>query len=160
MKHAIVGATVALFAAAVAFGGGCSSPPPSAHSFTEVYNTIIQPNAVSTGCTSAFCHYAGVGIRYSALDMSSPVVAYWNLVGQPCIGPLCGGMMTTRVVPFHPEESIMYLKVQPLPPCGSQMPADVTVLIDTGEAQFSGKPLSTPQLNLLKEWINEGAQNN
>jgi hypothetical protein len=55
----------------------------------------------------------------------------------------------------------MYLKVsETTPPCGSQMPADVTVLVDTGEAQFSGKPLSTPQLNLLKEWINEGAQNN
>jgi hypothetical protein len=160
MKHSIVGAAVALVAGTVALGVGCSSPPPAAYSFTEVYKQIIQPNVSSAGCTSAFCHYAGVGIRYSALDMSSQVVAYWNLVDQACIGPLCGAM-GTRVVPFHPDESIMYLKVsETTPPCGSQMPADVTVLVDTGEAQFSGKPLSTPQLNLLKEWINEGAQNN
>ena len=35
-------------------------------SFTLLYNTVLRPS-----CSNAYCHYSGVGVRYSALDMSA-----------------------------------------------------------------------------------------
>jgi hypothetical protein len=155
MRHAAPRAAFALSVAMVALGFGCSSSPPAADSFTEVYKKIIQPT-----CSSAFCHYSGVGIRYSALDLSSQTVAYWNLVDQPCMGASCY-MMGTRVVAGHPENSIMYLKVsQATPPCGSRMPADTATLQATGSAMFSGTALTADQQQLIYNWIKDGAQNN
>ncbi len=137
-------------------GTACSSPPPpAANSFTEVYTKVIQPT-----CTSDYCHYAGVGLRYSALDMSSQVVAYWSLVDQPSIGPSCSAM-GTRVVPFYPESSIFYLKVSAdMPPCGSRMPASSDTLRNVGTSVFSGTPLRSDLQTLIQNWILEGAQNN
>jgi hypothetical protein len=149
-----------LLAAWSALGVGCaalepSAGPPSPNSFTAVYAQIIAPT-----CSSDFCHYNGVGIRYSALDMSSQVSAYWSLVGQPCMGPACSEM-GTRVIPGHPEASILYLKVsEPMPPCGSQMPADPVALTAMGTSVFSGSALPADQLQLIQSWILEGAQNN
>ncbi|HVZ87868.1 MAG TPA: hypothetical protein VHG72_12915 [Polyangia bacterium] len=142
------------------FGAGCStlersSSSPPAHSFTNVYAQIIHLT-----CSNDFCHYNGVGIRYSALDMSSQVYAYWGLVGQPCSGPSCSEM-GTRVIPGQPENSILYLKVsEAMPPCGSQMPADPAVLTASGTSVFSGNALSDDQQQLIYDWIEEGAQNN
>jgi len=92
--------------------------------------------------------------------MSTRVSAYWNLVDQPLTGPTCA-LMGTRVVPFQPEASVMYLKVsKEMPPCGSQMPADTTEFLTKGSSVFSGKALSQDQLQLIFNWIAEGAQNN
>jgi hypothetical protein len=154
MRHAVIRAFFGLSACAL-LGLGCSSPPPSANSFTEVYTTVIKPS-----CNSDFCHYNYVGIRYSALDMSSQVIAYWNLVDQPALGPSCSEM-GTRVVPGRPNSSLMYLKVsQTMPPCGSQMPADRDALLSKGTSVFSGTALSASQQQLIYNWILEGAQNN
>jgi len=129
------------------------APPPN--SFTEVFAKVIGPN-----CTSSYCHFNGIGFRFGALDMSTRVSAYWNLVDQPLTGPTCA-LMGTRVVPFQPEASVMYLKVsKEMPPCGSQMPADTTEFLTKGSSVFSGKALSQDQLQLIFNWIAEGAQNN
>jgi hypothetical protein len=154
MRHAVLGAVCGLSASAV-LSFGCSSPPPAANSFTQVYTTVIAPT-----CSSDFCHSNGVSIRASGLDMSSQVVAYWSLVDQPLTGPSCA-LMGTRVVPFQPEASIMYLKVsETMPPCGSQMPADPTALLTKGSAVFSGTPLTSAQQQLIYDWIADGAQDN
>jgi hypothetical protein len=152
MKRAVLGAA---FALSVALALGCSSPPPPANSFTEVYTKVIQPT-----CNSDFCHYSGVGIRYSALDLSSQVTAYWSLFAQPAMGASCSEM-GTRVVPGQPENSILYRKVsEAMPPCGSQMPANPTTLRSTGTTTFSGTALTADQQMLIYNWILEGAQNN
>src|SRR5450432_1816152 len=107
MRHTVLGAVFALSACAV-LGFGCgSNAPSSANSFTRVYTEIIQPS-----CTNDFCHFNGVSIRYSALDLSSKVRAYWSLVGQPGLGPACSqnGM---RVLPWDPDHSILYQKLLP-----------------------------------------------
>jgi hypothetical protein len=154
MRHAVRAAVCALLASA-GLALGCSSPPPPPNSFTEVYEKVIAPS-----CASAFCHYQGIGFRYGALDMSSRVVAYWNLVDQPVTGPQCA-LMGSRVVPFQPEASIMYLKVsKTMPPCGSQMPADTQEFLKKGTSAFSGTALNSDQLQLIFNWIAEGAQNN
>jgi hypothetical protein len=156
MRHTVLGAVFALSASAV-FSFGCgSNTPSSANSFTKVYAEVIQPK-----CSNDFCHYYGASIRYSALDLSSKVRAYWSLVGLPCMGPACSqsGM---RVAPGRPDISIMYQKLSPSPPCGIQMPADTTAFSTNGtsELKFSGPPLSPDQQQLIYNWIQEGAQNN
>jgi predicted CxxxxCH...CXXCH cytochrome family protein len=154
MRHAVLGAVRALSVAAV-FNVGCSSPPPASNSFTQVYTTVIARK-----CSSQYCHSNGVNIRYSGLDMSSQVVAYWGLVDQPLAGPSCA-QMGTRVIPFDPEASVMYLKVsQTMPPCGSQMPADPTTLLTKGSAVFVGPALSSDEQQLIYNWIKDGAQDN
>ena len=154
MKRAVLGAVGGLCASLV-LGLGCTAAPaPGPHAFSEVYATVIAPS-----CSSPFCHNNGVGIRYSGLDMSSRVVAYWNLVDQPLAGPSCA-LMGTRVVPFQPAASLMYEKVnKAMPPCGSQMPANPTELLTKGSAVFSGTALSSDQQQLIYDWIADGAQN-
>jgi hypothetical protein len=155
MRQAVLGAAFTLCVSMAVLGVGCSSPPPPANSFTEVYTKIIKPT-----CSSDFCHFTGVGIRYSALDMSSQVTAYWSLVDQPCAGASCS-QMGTRVVPGRPENSLMYGKVsETMPSCGSQMPANPATLVATGSAVFSGTALTSAQQQLIYNWILEGAQNN
>jgi hypothetical protein len=140
----------------VLLGPGCSSSgPPAPNSFTEVYTKVIQPS-----CTSDYCHYNGVGLRYSGLDMSSQVIAYWSLVNQPAMGASCS-QMGTRVIPGYPEDSLLYTKVsQTMPSCGSRMPADVNALVNNGGAIFSGTALGTDLQNLIYQWISDGAQDN
>lgn len=132
-----------------------STATPAPNSFTAVYRTTIAQT-----CANDYCHENGVGIRYSALDMSSQVYAYWNLVGQPCMGPSCSEM-GTRVIPGQPDQSMLYLKVsQTSPPCGSQMPADPMTLTASGTSVFSGTALPDDQQQLIHDWILDGAKNN
>lgn len=163
MRGVVLGAVFALSIVGVLSSGcnaldeitGGGTTPSGPNSFTQVYAEVIQPT-----CTSSFCHYNGVGIRYSALDMSSQVYAYWSLVGQPCAGPSCSEN-GTRVIPGNPGASIMYLKVsETMPPCGSQMPADPDVLTAQGTSVFSGTALPDDQQQLIHDWIQAGAQNN
>jgi hypothetical protein len=112
-------------------------------------------------CSNDFCHFNGVSIRCSALDLSSKVRAYWSLVGQPGLGPACS-QNGLRVAPGHPDESILYQKLLPSPPCGIQMPADTATFSTnvTSELMFSGPGLPADQQQLIYDWIQEGAQNN
>lgn len=143
------------FLAAVA-GAGCQSAAPSSpNSFTKVYENVIGPT-----CTNDYCHYAGIGLRLGALDMSSKVVAYWSLADVPCQAPACSSQ-GTRVIPGDPDGSILYLKVsQSTPKCGAQMPASIaSAMAPAPKAEFSGTKLGDDQLKLIYNWILEGAQN-
>ena len=159
MGHFVVqrmtGAAVTLVVALATLSFGCSSPAPAANSFTEVYTEIIQPT-----CANEFCHYYGVSLRYSGLDMSSSVNAYWNLVDQ--LSPSCSsGSGNRRVTPGDPEASLLYLKVQPNPACGAQMPLDVTAFRESAtSSDVPGTPLTSAQTALIYNWIKEGAQDN
>ncbi len=156
MRPNVSRAACALSAAALLTVGCGSNAPTSANSFTRVYAEVIQPS-----CTNDFCHFNTVSIRYSALDLSSKVRAYWSLVGLPCMGPACS-QIGTRVVPWDPDQSVMYRKLSPTPPCGVQMPADKTTFSTNGtsDLKFSGAALPADQQQLIYNWIAEGAQNN
>jgi hypothetical protein len=172
MRHTVLVAIFALSASAVLNFGCGSGAPPSANSFTEVYTKTIQPK-----CSNDFCHNNGSSMRYSALDLSSKVRAYYSLVGQPCLAPPCAERM--RVVPGHPESSMMYLNiVDQLPPgttrCGSQMPADTTFRTngisdvtffrcpDAGQTATDCRDATLPaeEQQRIYNWISEGAQDN
>jgi hypothetical protein len=156
MRRTLLRAVFALSALASCSLGCGSNTSSSANSFTKVYEEVIQPQ-----CANDFCHYNGASIRYSALDLSSKVRAYWSLVDLPCMGPACSqsGM---RVAPWQPDHSIFYLKLLPSPPCGIQMPADSTGFYTNGtsDLKFSGKALSTDAQQLIYNWILEGAPYN
>jgi hypothetical protein len=150
-------------AVTLALAAGCGSDPgalfvmptrtATPKSFTLLYNTVLRPT-----CSNDYCHYSGVGIRYSALDMSARSYAYWSLVDQPCAGPGCS-RMGTRVVPGDPSRSILYLKVsQTTAPCGARMPADQMSLLTKGTSEFSGTPLPDQQQQLIADWIANGAR--
>jgi len=162
MRHTVLAAIFALSASAVLSLGCGSGTTPSANSFKAVYTKTIQPK-----CSNDFCHYNGVDIRFSALDLSSKVRAYSSLVEQLCMASVCAqnGM---RVLPGQPEASVMYTKVlDPLPDaginrCGTEMPADKTGYSTNGNSDltFSGPPLSTEEQQRIYDWIQEGAQDN
>jgi len=165
MRRAVLGAVCAV-AASTVLGFGCSSPATSPatspNSFTNVYSTVISRN-----CTNVYCHDNGVSVKTSGgLDMSSQTIAYWSLVDHILEGASCGNIvLQKRVVPYQPDNSIMYLKVsQTNPPCGVQMPADPVKLWPTGPAGgvpvFSGTALPADEQQLIYNWIKEGAQNN
>jgi predicted CxxxxCH...CXXCH cytochrome family protein len=163
MRHVILGPLAAIAASGL-LGFGCNSGPPAANSFTEVYSRAIVPY-----CTSVYCHPNGVrtaGSGASALDMSSQTIAYWSLYDHLAEGPGCGAIEgRKRVVPYDPDNSVLYQKVHEANPCGAQMPADPVQLWPSGIAAssssvFSGTALSPENQKLIYEWIKEGAQNN
>src|SRR5258708_21108737 len=90
MRHTVLGAVFGMIASAV-LGFGCSSSPPAANSFTEVYAKVLAPN-----CTNVYCHSNGVWLTKGGLDMSSQTIAYWSLVDPLLDGPACGGLVGAR----------------------------------------------------------------
>ena len=170
MRHTVLGAVFALCVSAVLSLGCDSGGPPGANSFTKVYTETIQPK-----CSNDFCHYNGVGLVFSGLDLSSKVRAYSSLVGMPCMGSCY--QRGTRAVPGDPEKSVFYLKLLDQMPsgtvrCGIQMPADTTgyrtnglsavKFLDCEDAGPDCRPATLPaeEQNRIHEWIQEGAQYN
>ena len=154
--RAIYGLCWAAFSGVISVGCAGTDTPSSANSFTKVYATVIQPK-----CSNDFCHFNSASIRYSALDMSSKTRAYWSLVGLPSMGPACS-QSGLRVAPWQPEVSVLYQKLSPSPPCGSQMPGDRSAYSTNGtsELKFTGPELSAAEKQLIHDWIAEGAYNN
>jgi hypothetical protein len=110
--------------------GDAGEPLPKV-TFTEVYAKVL------TSCTS--CHAGFIG-QIDGLDMSTQATAYKNMVGVTA--SRCGGKL---VVPKNAATSVLYEKVTK-PSCGSLMPQNAP-------------PLSQAQLDLVKNWIDEGALN-
>ena len=67
-----------------------------------------------------------------------------------------------RVVPWDPDQSVMYRKLSPTPPCGVQMPADKSTFSTNGtsEPEVLRKAAPLDQQKLIYNWIAEGAQDN
>jgi hypothetical protein len=124
-----------------------SSPPAdtgtgtSAATFTEVYSQIIGP--ICSGC-----HGDGTGASSGKLVMDTQADAYTALVGVAAAGAGCASSGETRVVAGDSASSLIWQKVSMTkPPCGSQMP-------------LGGTPLSSAEVQLIADWIDDGAQNN
>jgi hypothetical protein len=153
--------------AAAPSDGGAEDASPAADgqvdaevvpTFSQIYGLIISQKC-------AFCHHpdedggasAGIGFLIGHLDMSSAERAYANLVGDgggvPAQGEDCGPDAThdagyVRVVPGHPEESLIIDKLSHDPPeCGVRMPDEL-----------AGYPALDPALIAeIAAWIRAGA---
>jgi hypothetical protein len=109
---------------------------PSSATFTAVYTTILGPLCVS-------CH----GTEVADMSFATKSKAYAGLVGVTAQGSACGRTGEIRVVPGSSATSLLYTKIAGTQTCGTRMP--------------KGRPaLSQTSINLIKSWIDEGAQNN
>jgi hypothetical protein len=130
----VVGAVSVAFLAACGSSSSDSSSgstaPPQV-TFTEVYAKVLRP------CTN--CHAGFIG-QFDGLDMSTQATAYTNLVRVSA--SRCSG---TLVVPKSAASSVLYQKIT-RPSCGSLMPQNAP-------------PLSATDVDLVKNWIDEGALN-
>ena len=111
----------------------------------------IYDEILSLHCAVRFCHIGGTG---ATPIMSTKDHTYEQLVSVPASGAKCGdaglaGLL--RVVPGHPETSLLYLKVENPPPaglCGDPMPSGNSL------------PLETLDIEQIRKWIVQGATNN
>jgi len=95
----------------------------------------IQPIFSTYGCTS--CHGGSGGLFLTAGQ------SYTNLVS---VQAQAGCTNLFRVLPGNADESVLYLRLSGST-CGSRMPK-------------GGSAISSTDLNLVRTWINQGAQNN
>ncbi len=120
-------------------GGDATDALVRSPTFSAVYQQVLVPN-----CALPFCH-AGTGDYLELADME---IGYASLVNAPAQGPDCAATGLKRVDPFHPETSLLVLKVT-VPPCGDKMPRSY------GSA-MSLDPLAIQQ---IEKWITLGAKN-
>jgi len=119
-------------------GGGSSSSGGGAPvTFTELYTTIISKSCLP-------CHSMGGGKTMGMLDMTTQATAYTSLMGAVAGGCAGNGMF---VVAGQHAMSLLWKKIQPMPPCGVQMPKTGTLLTAAQIAEFA-------------TWIDSGAANN
>ncbi len=78
--------------------------------------------------------------------MGSQALAYMNLVNVTSAGPACGVKAEPRVLPNDHAGSLMWNKVNGTQNCGSRMP-------------LGGGALSQEKIDLIGEWIDNGAMN-
>jgi hypothetical protein len=122
-------------------GAGASGAPATTDgaatiakvTFTEVYDQVFKGSCLN-------CHTGFIG-QFNGLDVSTQSAAYANMVNKS--SSRCRG--ETLVVPGHAGSSLLYLKVTS-PPCGSLMPQN-------------GPALPQSSIDLIKNWIDEGAPN-
>ena len=104
--------------------------------FEAVYNRVLS------SCKT--CHNPTTIMV--GLDFTSTTTAFSTLVDKPAFaGPpgVCGSATQKLVTPGNCQESLLYLKLRPSPPCGDQMPL--------------GPPLPDADVQLVCDWIDAGA---
>jgi polyvinyl alcohol dehydrogenase (cytochrome) len=115
--------------------------------FSSVYAEVFQ----GAGCAgSALCH-GGEGSGH--LNLSSKQLAYDALVNVPAkgqniaagSGPNCADSGLLRVKPSDPAASLLIQKLENKQPCGTSMPP--------------GTMLPAKQLEQVRSWIQNGANN-
>ncbi|KIG15568.1 cell surface protein [Enhygromyxa salina] len=84
-------------------------------------------------CGGSICHSNGESTAAS-LDLTSPGVES-RVSGVP--GTNCSGLLAN---PASPEDSLLYIKVDDAPSCGSRMPVN-------------GTPLDEGEMDCLRDWI-------
>jgi hypothetical protein len=130
-------AVLALAAVSVATGVGCGGTKddrPAQWSFISA--TIIEPACATVNCHSAITHQGGV-------NLSSSTIGYQTLVNVHG-SPNADGGSTFYVYPGYPQYSSL-----------------ITVLNAVGSIRMPpDNPLSQADIQLISDWIKQGADNN
>jgi hypothetical protein len=104
--------------------------------------TRVQQEVFTPSCNFSSCH---LGAGNNGLNLEAPV--HDKIVNKAAVGPGASSGLKL-VVPGKPEESYLYQKLtQEVPAAGVRMP-------NTGDA------LDVASLQLVKDWIAGGAQDN
>lgn len=120
---------------------GCSSDSGTNSNGDDDGNTNGDPVSFSqdvnpilqSSCSFSNCHGG------TPPESGFSTASYETVTGNADHGPL--------VVPGDASSSNLYLKVTANPPFGERMPRGMT-------------PLSASQINTIRDWINEGAEDN
>ncbi|MFO0744861.1 MAG: hypothetical protein U1F43_04185 [Myxococcota bacterium] len=107
--------------------------------FAEVYD-LLQ------ACT--FCHGTRLPRGGFSLGVDAES-AYAALVDVPASNDLCTDPPHTRVVPGHPEQSLLYEKLSGTQDCGDPMPSP--------NGEINPVPFTPEQLETVRSWIAAGA---
>ena len=116
---------------------GTTDERPPTWSFISA--TIMEPSCATVNCHSAITHQGGI-------NLSAREIGYQTLVGSSNGGSITDGgpLLTYYVHPGHPEASSV---VNLMNAQGSiRMPPD--------------NPLPQADIQLIENWISDGAQNN
>lgn len=141
-------AVLAITVTACGGGGGGGGGGLNA-SFTSIWENVFAVNCVSA------CHQPG-GIGYdqtgSGLDLSTRDAAYDSLVNVDAFEAGCGLTFDQpcgkRVEPGNPDGSYLIHKLE-----------GTDVSFNTGQMPLNKPPLDQAQIDVIREWILNGALN-
>jgi hypothetical protein len=115
---------------------GCPMPPPA--TLDEIQQTIFTPTCATQGCHDALSKTGNLVL--------TPGAAYSQLVNVAPDAFAARNAGLLRVQAGHPEQSFLLIKLTGPPPDeGSRMP-------------LTGDPLPPTQIELIRDWILQGAQ--
>jgi hypothetical protein len=114
-------------------GAAPTQPISGPVSFVSHVQPIFNASSVDAGC------HPGGGAPFSL----QAGVSYASLVNVPAVTGPCAGL--PRVKPSSADSSALHRRLAGT--CGAQMP-------------LGGSPLPQSQRDLIRNWVNEGAQNN
>ena len=111
------------------------TPPPPAATFTAIQNTIFTPTCAVSGCHTGANPPDGLNL--------SAGLAYTDIVGVASV------QMSTLslIAPGDPNNSYLVRKIEGSGIVANRMP-------------LGGDPLSQAQIDLVRQWVSEGAANN
>ncbi len=136
--------TIVIAAAALIVTAGCSSPTeenPEENGGLQPKLSSIQANVFTPRCALSSCH--STTDRQAGLDLSQGR-SYSNLVNvnSSQIPQL------QRVKPGDPDQSYLIMKLEGDPQ------------IQQARMPFNSNPLPQSTINVIRQWISDGAQNN
>jgi len=136
-----IAATLLALAACGGGSGDESGPPPGGGMPLVATLPSIQANVFSVYCVG--CHTVGSAPYGLSLD---PGLSYGNLINVVSPrDPNPSNPTYIRVVPGNPDASFLIQKLDGTATLGQRMPD-------------GGPPLSTSTINVIREWIQNGAQ--
>lgn len=94
---------------------------------------------------------SGTPVSYSAeiqpiFDTNCGMCHTWDHASTVNASTSCGGAGSVRIAPGNLNTSRLYQKIATTPPCGNSMPP--------------GSPLQQSEIDLIRDWILQGAPNN
>jgi hypothetical protein len=135
-------AVVALATVSVATGVGCGGTKddrPAQWSF--ISPTIIEPACATVNCHSAITHQGGVNLSNSTIGFQTLVGSPFQMNGD---AGLSGQGMSYYVYPYYPQYSSL-----------------ITLLNAVGSIRMPpDNPLPQADIQLISDWIQQGAENN
>lgn len=112
-----------------------AAPPPPAATFTEIQNTIFTPSCATVGCHSGSNPPDGLNL--------SAGVAYADIVNVAAVQ-----MPSLLLIePGDPDDSYLVRKIQGTGIVANRMP-------------LNASPLTQQQIDLVRQWVSDGAPNN
>jgi hypothetical protein len=134
---------------AVVACGGDRDPTSGSTSSNDVATFArLQSSVLTPSCAVSGCHVSASAAASGNLVLS-PDVAYDNLVGARATSLSAQRDGMKRVVPFHPDSSLLFQKI---------VLALVSRTADYGNTMPVGTaPLSQGQVDFIRKWIEAGA---